>query len=343
MSSRLFQRVREELGLAYAIFAYKHFYQSSGQLGVYVGTQPATADAAVEAIRGGVRAARPGRPAGGRAGGRQAAAQGPGHAVAGEPGRPHGPARGLRAPRRRVPAARPDAGGDRRGHARTRSRRSRRSFSRRSARRSCGWVRGSEERCRRRSGRSMPASCTTPTHHITQRSHAHRRAEGDQDEREPHRAGAGGRRGARRRGTHACSSSRARGSAAASPTRRTRRSGAQILRHGRRGLAAGRDDHEGEGADRGRVAADAAGPGDLHLLPLRRRRGPDPGRHRLRGHRGGLRDGAAPERRAAAAHADVRGGRPDGGAGGRQVPGEGVRRERHPARRRARAWRRARS
>ena len=42
MSSRLFQRVREELGLAYAVFAYKHFYQSAGQLGVYVGTQPAT-------------------------------------------------------------------------------------------------------------------------------------------------------------------------------------------------------------------------------------------------------------------------------------------------------------
>jgi predicted Zn-dependent peptidase len=51
MSSRLFQRVREELGLAYAIFAYKHFYQGSGQLGVYVGTQPGTADLAVEAIR----------------------------------------------------------------------------------------------------------------------------------------------------------------------------------------------------------------------------------------------------------------------------------------------------
>ena len=50
MSSRLFQRVREELGLAYAIFAYKHFYQSAGQLGVYIGTQPGTADAAVEAI-----------------------------------------------------------------------------------------------------------------------------------------------------------------------------------------------------------------------------------------------------------------------------------------------------
>ena len=50
MSSRLFQRVREELGLAYAIFAYKHFYQSAGQLGVYIGTQPGTADEAVEAI-----------------------------------------------------------------------------------------------------------------------------------------------------------------------------------------------------------------------------------------------------------------------------------------------------
>jgi predicted Zn-dependent peptidase len=51
MSSRLFQRIREELGLAYAIFAYKHFYQGSGQLGVYVGTQPSTADQAIEAIR----------------------------------------------------------------------------------------------------------------------------------------------------------------------------------------------------------------------------------------------------------------------------------------------------
>jgi predicted Zn-dependent peptidase len=51
MSSRLFQRVREELGLAYAVFAYKHFYQSAGQHGVYVGTGAATADLAVEAIR----------------------------------------------------------------------------------------------------------------------------------------------------------------------------------------------------------------------------------------------------------------------------------------------------
>lgn len=51
MSSRLFQRVREELGLAYAIYAFKQFYQTTGQLGVYVGTQPGTADRAIEAIR----------------------------------------------------------------------------------------------------------------------------------------------------------------------------------------------------------------------------------------------------------------------------------------------------
>jgi predicted Zn-dependent peptidase len=64
MSSRLFQRVREELGLAYAVFAYKNFHQSSGQLGVYVGTQTASADQAVDAIREEYdRLAREGLPA----------------------------------------------------------------------------------------------------------------------------------------------------------------------------------------------------------------------------------------------------------------------------------------
>jgi predicted Zn-dependent peptidase len=65
MSSRLFQRVREELGLAYAIYAYKNFYQSSGQLGVYVGTQVATADQAADAIRDEyAKLAREGLPSG---------------------------------------------------------------------------------------------------------------------------------------------------------------------------------------------------------------------------------------------------------------------------------------
>jgi predicted Zn-dependent peptidase len=51
MSSRLFQRVREELGLAYAVYAFHHLYQSAGSLGVYVGTHPGSAAAAEEAIR----------------------------------------------------------------------------------------------------------------------------------------------------------------------------------------------------------------------------------------------------------------------------------------------------
>ena len=51
MSSRLFQRVREELGLAYAVYAYNQFHQGTGQLGIYVGTQPETADAALETIQ----------------------------------------------------------------------------------------------------------------------------------------------------------------------------------------------------------------------------------------------------------------------------------------------------
>jgi predicted Zn-dependent peptidase len=52
MSSRLFQRVREELGLAYAVYSYTHFYGQVGVLGTYVGTQPRTATQALEAIRG---------------------------------------------------------------------------------------------------------------------------------------------------------------------------------------------------------------------------------------------------------------------------------------------------
>jgi len=50
MSSRLFQRVREELGLAYSVYTFQTFYATCGVQGVYVGTAPKTADAALEAI-----------------------------------------------------------------------------------------------------------------------------------------------------------------------------------------------------------------------------------------------------------------------------------------------------
>lgn len=50
MSSRLFQRVREELGLAYSVMTYQSFYQQTGVTGVYVGTHPSTAEQAVDVI-----------------------------------------------------------------------------------------------------------------------------------------------------------------------------------------------------------------------------------------------------------------------------------------------------
>jgi predicted Zn-dependent peptidase len=51
MSSRLFQKVRDELGLAYAVYTFQNFYAHHGVHGVYVGTAPATADAALGAIQ----------------------------------------------------------------------------------------------------------------------------------------------------------------------------------------------------------------------------------------------------------------------------------------------------
>jgi predicted Zn-dependent peptidase len=64
MSSRLFQRVREELGLAYAVYGFQSFHIDTGSHGVYVGTAPATAKLAVEAINEELaRVAREGLPA----------------------------------------------------------------------------------------------------------------------------------------------------------------------------------------------------------------------------------------------------------------------------------------
>jgi predicted Zn-dependent peptidase len=50
MSSRLFQRVREELGLAYSVFSFQSFYADAGVSGVYVGTRPESADRAETVI-----------------------------------------------------------------------------------------------------------------------------------------------------------------------------------------------------------------------------------------------------------------------------------------------------
>ena len=51
MSSRLFQRIREDLGLAYSVYTFQSFHRDSGNHGIYVGTAPETAAQAIDAIR----------------------------------------------------------------------------------------------------------------------------------------------------------------------------------------------------------------------------------------------------------------------------------------------------
>ncbi len=51
MSSRLFQRVREELGLAYSVHTFSSLYADVGSHGVYVASAPDRAQAALDAVR----------------------------------------------------------------------------------------------------------------------------------------------------------------------------------------------------------------------------------------------------------------------------------------------------
>jgi predicted Zn-dependent peptidase len=51
MSSRLFREVREERGLAYAIYAFRLAYADNGAWGVYVGTTPSQTETAINVIR----------------------------------------------------------------------------------------------------------------------------------------------------------------------------------------------------------------------------------------------------------------------------------------------------
>jgi predicted Zn-dependent peptidase len=64
MSSRLFQKIREELGLAYSVFSWQSFYRSGGAAGAYLGTRPESAERARDALLAEFRAlAREGLPA----------------------------------------------------------------------------------------------------------------------------------------------------------------------------------------------------------------------------------------------------------------------------------------
>jgi predicted Zn-dependent peptidase len=52
MSSRLFQKVREELGLAYSVYSYHHNHSDSGAFIVYAGTSAEDAPLVVRSILG---------------------------------------------------------------------------------------------------------------------------------------------------------------------------------------------------------------------------------------------------------------------------------------------------
>ncbi|MBI2408458.1 MAG: insulinase family protein [Gemmatimonadetes bacterium] len=55
MSSRLFQKVREELGLAYSVYTFQSFHSLSGAHGVYLGTAPDTRAAALATVQAELR------------------------------------------------------------------------------------------------------------------------------------------------------------------------------------------------------------------------------------------------------------------------------------------------
>jgi len=51
MSSRLFQKIREELGLAYSVYTFSSSFADTGVHGVYLATAPETAQKALDAVR----------------------------------------------------------------------------------------------------------------------------------------------------------------------------------------------------------------------------------------------------------------------------------------------------
>jgi predicted Zn-dependent peptidase len=51
MSSRLFQHVREERGLAYSVYSYRAAYEDAGFLAVYAGTAPERLDETLDVVQ----------------------------------------------------------------------------------------------------------------------------------------------------------------------------------------------------------------------------------------------------------------------------------------------------
>ena len=203
MSSRLFQRVREELGLAYAVYAFQSFYRSGGHVRRVRGHPAGVGGSGGEVIREELAAGR--RGAGRRgAGGREGPGQGADGAGAG------------------VAAGRGCTGWRCRSSTTSRIVRLDELMARVDAvtmEEGCGlrcgatWTRSGMVR-----SRLGPADLN----HERAGSHDHRRTEGDQDEREPGGARAGRRGGAGARRAYGAGGAWAPGRVAGSPTRHTR-------------------------------------------------------------------------------------------------------------------------
>lgn len=55
MSSRLFQKIREERGLAYSVYSYHMLYKDSGSMTIYAGTRPANVNEVLSIIDGDIK------------------------------------------------------------------------------------------------------------------------------------------------------------------------------------------------------------------------------------------------------------------------------------------------
>ena len=118
-SSRLFQAVREERGLAYSVYSFNGQFSDTGQIGLYLGTRPDNLRQAMQVVRDELARLRE-RPASrGRAGARARERQGARRAR-------HGVDRRADEPPRRVAALRPPDPRDRRDHGAHRRRDARR-------------------------------------------------------------------------------------------------------------------------------------------------------------------------------------------------------------------------
>ena len=126
MSSRLFQRIREELALGYSVYSYQSFHSLAGVSGVYLGTRPGWEERAIEAIRGEFEQVATEGLSEPDLGANQAAGQGTGHAVLGVDRGPPLSLGGVCALRSAVSDPGRRAGQDRCGDPRGASRRSRR-------------------------------------------------------------------------------------------------------------------------------------------------------------------------------------------------------------------------